>query len=129
MNETDIRAELLRLASTSSPGPARLDLDEVLRHGRRRIRRRRARALPASVAVAALVVLSSIGIFRLTAGQFGGSPEPGAEAQQFSEAGVGANSLNLQWRVPADYPAQTGGTRLDQEAGPQVTLVQGHVAF
>lgn len=130
MNETDLRAELLRLAIACPPSPTRLDLDEVLRRGRHRIRWRQARALPVSVAAAALVVLSSIGIVRLTAGQFGVPSGPGTEAQQFPEVGMGTSRLNLQWEVPADYPAQTGGMRLVQQVAPQqMTLVQGHVAF
>ena len=129
MNESDLRAELQRLASASPPAPVRLDLDEILRHGRQRIRRRRAGALPVSVAAAALVVLSSIGIFRVASAEFGGPAQTGAPSMQISEAGAGTNPANRQYVIPADYPAQTEGTRLARQAGQQVTLAGGHVAF
>jgi hypothetical protein len=125
MNESDVRAELQRLAGTGPAGPARLDIDKMLRHGRRRIRRRRAGAFQASVAAAALVVLSSVGIIRLTSGELSGPPQPGTPSLQIPEAAAGMNPANPQWMVPANYPAQPRDVRLAQ----QVTLAGGHVAF
>ena len=72
MNESDLRAELQRLATASPAAPARLDIDKMLRHGRQRIRRRRAVTFPASLAAAALVVLSSAGVIRLASDQLSG---------------------------------------------------------
>lgn len=114
MNESDLRAELQRLASASPASPARLDLDEIKAHGRQRIRRRRAAALPAAVAAAALVVLSSVGILQLASAVLSGSSPASTPATQISEAGAGTNPVNRQWVVPV---------------GQQIILVQGHVAF
>jgi hypothetical protein len=133
MNETDLRAELQRLATASPPGPARLDIDQMLRHGRKRIRRRRAGAFQVSVAAAALVVLSSIGIARLTSDQFSGPSQPGTPATQIPEAG-GTNPAIVPWAVPTEYRAPGHGGRYPIQApgaepAMQATLIQGKVAF
>ncbi len=134
MNESELRAELRHLATSSPPGPARLDLDEMLRRGRRRIRRRRAGALPASVAAVALVVLSFVGIARLTSGQFSGLSSSGAPAAELPEAGGSTNPAAAQWAVPAYYSVPPRGIRFMVPAAStrsawQATLVSGHVAF
>jgi hypothetical protein len=132
MNETDLRAELKRLASSSPATPARLDLDEILHHGRQRIRRRRAATLPASVAAAALVVLSSVGIFRVASAEFGGPAQTGAPSMQILEAVGSTNPEAGPWAVPADYPVLARDARPALQAPKpalQATLVQGHVAF
>jgi hypothetical protein len=130
MNESDLRDELKRLASASAPGPVQLDLDKMLSQGRRRIRRRRVGALHASVAAAALVVLSAVGLVRVASDQFGGPSQPATD-MQIPEAGAGTNPSNLGWMVPVTYPDQSPGTRLTPQEGhgQQRTLVSGHVAF
>jgi hypothetical protein len=134
MNESDLRAELQRLATGSPAAPARLDIDEMLRHGRQGIRRRRAGAFQASVAAAALVVLSSVGIVRLTSEQFGGPSQPGTPAAEIPEAGGITNPVAAPWEVPTYDPVPPRGARfLVPAAGTrpamQATVVQSHVAF
>jgi hypothetical protein len=106
MNEQEVRAELKRLAAASPAGPARLDIDEVLRHGRRRRRRRRAGVLHVSVVAAALIAASLIGVIRLTSDQFSGPARPGVPTLQIPEAGSGMNPANRQWVVGAPHPSR-----------------------
>ena len=136
MNESDLRAELQRLASVEpSRRRSRLDLDEILRHGRQRIRRA-AGALPVSVAAAALVVLSS---YRDLPGGVRPSrrPRPTTGRAVHADLGGGRGAptrRTAQYVIPADYPVPSRGTRF-MVPGPgtqlalQATLVQGHVAF
>jgi hypothetical protein len=84
------------------------------------------------VAAAAVVVLSSIGIVRLTSEQLSGPSQPGTQAAAIPEAGGITNAAVAPWEVPTYYPVPPRGVRFlvpmgNTRAGVQATMVQGHV--
>ena len=123
MNEENVAG--LLWAETDAPPPSRVDLDRVLRDGRRR---RRRRALVGPVVAAVVVVLVTLGVSVMTVGQ----PLPGVDPDFAAPSAFDPLRLRLAvgWRPPAlDAGVLTLGTERQElsytdsvERAPVVTV-------